>query len=111
MTHRRPQVRIIGIRGVEIPAGQDETIQFAIDGIGYTIDPPNAQAFRKSLDRYVEHATRTGRTTRARRAIGPSTGPDPCPAPSGNGPAPTDTRSSTEGRIPTDIVQAYHDTR
>ena len=62
------------IDGRPIPEGQGETIEFAIDGIGYSIDlgPKNAKAFRKSLDRYVEHATRTGGRRRTH-----TTRPDP----------------------------------
>ena len=88
------------------PGRRGETVEFAIDGIGDTIDldPKNAKAFRKSRDRYVAHATRTG--GRQRTHI---TRPDP-----------TQTRAIRElarangfeladrGRIPTDIVQAYH---
>ena len=76
-----------------------------IDGIGYTIDlgPKNAKAFRKSLDRYVEHAT----------APVDDDAPTPRDRPSGRS---TQTRAirewartngyeiSDRGRIPTDIV-------
>jgi len=41
----------------------DETIRFAIDGSGYEIDlrASHAEAFRKQLAPYIEHARRAGR--------------------------------------------------
>ena len=99
--------------GTPIPAGKGETIDFAVDGVSYSIDlgPKNAKAFRKSLDTYITHATRTG-GRRHRRTATPSDLPRRDPA---------ETRAirewalangyeiSTRGRIPADIEQAYHD--
>jgi Lsr2 len=41
----------------------DETIRFALDGTGYEIDlrASHAEAFRKQLAPYLEHARRAGR--------------------------------------------------
>ena len=41
----------------------DETVRFAVEGIGYEIDlsAKNAAAFRKQLAPYVEHARKAGR--------------------------------------------------
>ncbi len=42
----------------------DETVRFAVDGADYEIDlrASNADAFRKQLAPYVEHARRAGRS-------------------------------------------------
>ena len=99
--------------GTPIPSGKGETIDFAVDGVAYSIDlgPKNAKAFRKSLDTYITHATRTG-GRRHRRTTTPSDRPRRAPA---------ETRAirewalangyeiSTRGRIPAEIEQAYHD--
>ena len=91
--------------GTPIPAGKGETIDFAVDGVSYSIDlgPKNAKAFRKSLDTYIAHATRTGgrrhrRTARPRATCRAATRPKP--APSGNGHWPTDTRSPPAAASP-----------
>ena len=100
--------------GTPIPSGKGETIDFAVDGVAYSIDlgAKNATAFRKSLDTYITHATRTG-GRRHRRTATPSDRPRR---------APSETRAvrewalangyeiSTRGRIPADIEQAYRDT-
>ena len=100
--------------GTPIPSGKGESLDFAVDGVAYSIDlgPKNAKAFRKSLDTYITHATRTG-GRRHRRTTTPSHRPHLTPP---------ETRAirewalangyeiSTRGRIPADIEQAYHDT-
>ena len=97
------------IDGTLIPEGQGETIEFALDGVGYSIDlgPKNAKAFRKSLDNYVSHATRTGGRRRASVSAVASKRD------------PKQTRAirewaqtkgyeiSNRGRIPAEIEQAY----
>jgi hypothetical protein len=42
----------------------DETVRFAIDGTGYEIDlrTSHADAFRRQLAPYIEHARRAGRS-------------------------------------------------
>jgi hypothetical protein len=51
------------ISGEEIPAGQGETISFALDDQAYTIDltKKNAEAFRRLLQDYTSAATKVGR--------------------------------------------------
>jgi hypothetical protein len=48
----------------------DETLRFAIDGTGYEIDlrTSHAEAFRKQLAPYIEHARRAGRRRPGRTA-------------------------------------------
>jgi hypothetical protein len=48
----------------------DETVRFAIDGSQYEIDlsKKNAEAFRKGLAPFVEHARKAGRGQRHRPA-------------------------------------------
>ncbi|QSE84682.1 histone-like nucleoid-structuring protein Lsr2 [Rhodococcus koreensis] len=106
------------IDGTSIDAGKGETIAFSVDGIDYEIDlsAKNAAEFRKTLDYYIEHATRVG--GRRHRTAGTIH--------SGGGPA-TPARRDREhvravrewareqgyevgvrGRMPTDIVEAYN---
>ena len=53
----------------------DETVRFAVDGADYEIDlrASNADAFRKQLAPYLEHARRAGRS-QPRRAGRPAAG-------------------------------------
>jgi len=96
------------IDGTLIPDGKGETIEFALDGVGYSIDlgPKNAKAFRKSLDHYVSHATRTG----GRRRSSPSavSRRDPNRTRAIREWAQTNGYEvSTRGRISAEIEQAY----
>ena len=90
--------------GTPIPAGKGESIDFAVDGVTYTIDlgPKNAKAFRKTFDTYLAHATRTGgrrqRRTHTHTAVPAATRRKRVP--SGNGPSPTDTRSPPAAASP-----------
>lgn len=93
----------------------DETVEFGLDGISYQIDlsTDNAGELRDALAQYIEHARRSGGRKRsaARVAAGPSR------------PATVDREQnqairawarksgfnvSDRGRIPTEVVEAYH---
>jgi len=97
----------------------DRTVEFGLDGVNYTIDlsEKNAGKLRKALDPYLGAATRVGRsggiTTAARRG-----------APASTGRASRDQNQairewaskngyevSERGRIPSSIVEAYHNKR
>jgi Lsr2 len=98
----------------------DRTVEFGLDGVNYTIDlsEKNAGKLRKALDPYLTAATRIGRSggtagTTTRRAA---------PAPTGR--ASRDQNQairewaskngyevSERGRIPSSIVEAYHNKR
>jgi Lsr2 len=96
----------------------DRTVEFGLDGVNYTIDlsEKNAGKLRKALDPYLAVATRVGRSgdSRSTRRSGP----------------PAAGRSSRDqnqairewankngyevserGRIPSSIVEAYHNKR
>jgi hypothetical protein len=96
----------------------DRTVEFGLDGVNYTIDlsEKNAGKLRKALDPYLAAATRVGRSTLDGRG--------------GRRPAAAGARSSRDqnqairewaakngyevserGRIPSSIVEAYHNKR
>ena len=97
----------------------DRTVEFGLDGVNYTIDlsEKNAGKLRKALDPYLAVATRAGRGggdgRAARRSPAPSTGRasrDQNQAirewATKNG-----YEVSERGRIPSSIVEAYHNKR
>ena len=98
----------------------DRTVEFGLDGVSYTIDlsEKNAGKLRKALDPYLSVATRVGRasaidTRGARRGAVASTGRasrDQNQAirewASKNG-----YEVSERGRIPSSIVEAWHNKR
>jgi hypothetical protein len=97
----------------------DRTVEFGLDGVNYTIDlsEKNAGKLRKALDPYLSVATRIGRSggadPRLRRGATASTGRasrDQNQAirewASKNG-----YEVSERGRIPSSIVEAYHNKR
>jgi len=95
----------------------DRTVEFGLDGVGYTIDlsEKNAGKLRKALDPYLSAATRVGRagsvdSRGARRGVA-----------AGTGRASRDQNQairewatkngyevSERGRIPSSIVEAWH---
>ncbi len=97
----------------------DRTVEFGLDGVYYTIDlsEKNAGKLRKALDPYLAVATRVGRSggdTRGTRRSAPATG----------GRSSRDQNQairewankngyevSERGRIPSSIVEAYHNKR
>lgn len=95
----------------------DETVEFGLDGVTYEIDlsEDNADELRDTLAQYVEHARRVG--GRKRTATRKSNGQAPAR------PTTTDRAQnqairawaretgfdiSERGRIPSEIVDAYH---
>jgi hypothetical protein len=98
----------------------DRTVEFGLDGVNYTIDlsEKNAGKLRKALDPYLGAATRVGRSSApvaavVRRGTAAS-----------NGRATRDQNQairewankngykvSERGRIPSEIVEAYHSRR
>jgi Lsr2 len=96
----------------------DRTVEFGLDGVGYTIDlsEKNAGKLRKALDPYLSVATRVG------RAGGDRTGRRGAAASTGR--ASRDQNQairewagkngydvSERGRIPSTVVEAYHSQR
>lgn len=91
----------------------DETIEFGLDGISYQIDlsAKNAQGLRESLAQYVDHARRSGGRKRSPRAAG--TGKSATVDREQNQAIRAWARKSgyavsDRGRIPTEVVEAYH---
>lgn len=98
----------------------EETVEFGLDGVAYQIDlsSENAEELRDALAQYVEHARRAGGRKRAATLRPPSVGGK---APSR--PATVDREQnqairqwarkagyavSDRGRIPSEVVEAYH---
>ncbi|MFC9836002.1 Lsr2 family protein [Rhodococcus sp. NPDC127530] len=102
--------RIDDIDGTPIKNGKGETIPFSVDGVDYEIDlkVKNAREFHKTLDYYIEHATRVGgRKRRSTPAVAPSQGRSQA----------KEIREwateqgyelSARGRIPAEIEEAYN---
>ncbi|AGM10083.1 hypothetical protein ED92_09385 [Amycolatopsis sp. MJM2582] len=96
----------------------EETVEFGLDGVSYQIDlsAENAEELRDALAQYVEHARRAG--GRKRTAIRPVAGVKAAARP-----ATVDREQnqairawarkngfqvSDRGRIPSEVVEAYH---
>ncbi len=104
------------IDGSVIDDESGETIEFAINGVEYSIDlkAKNANEFHKKLDYYIEHATRVG--GRKRKPSPAAASPPGVPAKRD----PAQTRAirqwafdegyeiSERGRIPADVEEAYN---
>ncbi|WP_415977488.1 histone-like nucleoid-structuring protein Lsr2 [Rhodococcus sp. 077-4] len=96
-----------------------ETIEFAVNGVEYSIDlkAKNATEFHKKLDYYIEHATRVGGRKRKPSPAAAST-PSTAGVPVKRDPAQTRAIRqwaadeghpiSDRGRIPADIEEAYN---
>ena len=97
----------------------DRTVEFGLDGVNYTIDlsEKNAGKLRKALDPYLAVATRVGRSggdsRTARRSVAPVGGRSSRDQNQAirewankNG-----YEVSERGRIPSSIVEAYHNKR
>lgn len=95
----------------------EETVDFGLDGVSYQIDlsGENAEELRDALAQYVEHARRAGGRKRA--------GTKPAPKAAAARPATVDREQnqairawarkngfqvSDRGRIPSEVVDAYH---
>lgn len=91
----------------------DETVEFGLDGISYQIDlsAKNAEGLRETLASYVDHARRSGGRKRAPRVGG--TGKSAAVDREQNQAIRAWARKngfavSDRGRIPTEVVDAYH---
>jgi len=97
----------------------DRTVEFGLDGVGYTIDlsEKNAGKLRKALDPYLSVANRVGRSGSESRGVRR-------PAAASTGRASRDQNQairewagkngyevSERGRIPSSIVEAWHNKR
>jgi len=106
--------KIITLLTDDLDGGEaDRTVEFGLDGVGYTIDltEKNAGKLRKALDPFLGAATRVGRTGvigAGRRAAAPSgrssreENQEIRKWASSNG-----HEVSERGRIPVSIVEAY----
>lgn len=98
----------------------DESVKFALDGVAYEVDlsAKNAEKLRSALEDYIEVARRVGgraargRGRPARSASGGAAG--------GRKPETAEIRAwaksqgydvSDRGRIPADVIDAYHKSR
>ena len=104
----------------DLDGGQaDETVEFGLDGVSYQIDlsAENANELREALANYVSHARRAG----GRKKPGPRPGSGG--GRSGGGSTSADREQnqairdwarkrgmkvSDRGRIPADVLEAYH---
>ena len=92
----------------------DETVEFGLDGATYQIDLSggNADRLREALAEYVDHARRSG--GRKRAGGGPTRSPRPAPADREQNQAIREwarkqgMKVSDRGRIPADVLEAYH---
>ncbi|BAL92026.1 hypothetical protein AMIS_68060 [Actinoplanes missouriensis 431] len=97
----------------------DRTVEFGLDGVNYTIDlsEKNAGKLRKSLEPFLSAATRLGRA-----GVVPSTARRAAPASSSRSSRDQNQAIrewanknghpvSERGRIPSHIVEAYHNKR
>lgn len=92
------------LTGEEI-RGEAHTRKFAIDGIEYHLDltKKNAQAFDKQMGEWVDKAARIGRIKRASKKTGGQHLQNIRDWAKANG-----YTLSSRGRIPQDIIDAYH---
>jgi hypothetical protein len=97
------------LEGSVIEAGEGEHITFSVNGVDYEIDlkTKNAREFLKTLDFYIDHATKIGSQkrrpgTQAGSARSRSRARDVREWAAANGYA-----VSARGRIPADIQEAF----
>ena len=92
----------------------DRTIEFALDGVNYSIDlsEKNAGRLRKALDPYLTVASRVGRTSANRRIAPRAAQPTRANRDQNQAIREWATKNGYEvserGRIPTSIVEAFH---
>ena len=107
------KVTVTFVDDLDGEATADETVEFSLDGVGYEIDlsSKNAAKLRNDLKPWIEAGRRVGGRQRPR------------PAGSGRGRASTDRQQSAairqwarrngydlsaRGRIPADVIDAFH---
>lgn len=95
----------------------DETVEFGLDGINYQIDlsSENAEELRDALAQYVEHARRAGGRKRSSgRPSAKTTAARPASVDREQNQAirawarKNGFQVSDRGRIPSEVVEAYH---
>lgn len=93
----------------------DETVEFGLDGVSYQIDlsSDNAEELRDALAQYVEHARRSGGRKRAPRAAVGGVARTAAVDREQNQAIRAWARKngynvSDRGRIPTEVVDAFH---
>ena len=94
----------------------DRTIEFGFDGVNYTIDlsEKNAGKLRKALEPYLTVASRVGRAAGSSRIASRTTAATPVRANRDQNQAIREWANkngypvSERGRIPSNVVEAYH---
>lgn len=95
----------------------EETVEFGLDGAAYQIDlsSDNAERLREALGDYIEHARRSGGRKRpAGRPVAVGRAPRPASADREQNQAIREwarkqgLKVSDRGRIPTEVLDAYH---
>ncbi len=92
----------------------DETLEFGLDGISYQIDlsADNAGELRDTLAQYVEHARRSGGRKRAATRVSGVVRPATVDREQNQAIRAWARKNgfnvSDRGRIPTEVVEAYH---
>jgi nucleoid-associated protein Lsr2 len=97
----------------------DRTVEFGLDGVTYTIDlsEKNSGKLRKALDPYLAVASRVGRSTANGRIAARGVAPAPSRANRDQNQAIREWATkngyevSERGRIPSSIVEAFHNKR
>ena len=95
----------------------DHTIEFGLDGVNYSIDlsEKNAGKLRKTLDPYLQAASKVGRAAPngriASRPVQPARGNRDQNQAIREWANKNGHEVSERGRIPTSIVEAFHSTR
>ena len=94
-------------------AAADETVEFSLDGVSYEIDlsSKNAQRLRADLKQWVDAGRRVGGRRRG-RSVGPNRGRGTIDREQSAAIRDWARRNghsvSTRGRIPADVIDAYH---
>jgi hypothetical protein len=95
-------------------ATADETVEFGLDGVTYEIDlsSKNATKLRNDLKQWVEAGRRVGGRRRGRAAAGPARGRGAIDREQSAAIREWARRNghnvSTRGRIPADVIDAFH---
>lgn len=92
----------------------DETVEFGLDGVSYEIDlsTKNAKKLREDLKQWVDAGRRVGGRRRGRATTGPSRGRGAIDREQSAAIREWARRNghnvSTRGRIPADVIDAFH---
>ncbi|SFP53624.1 Lsr2 protein [Amycolatopsis arida] len=92
----------------------EETVEFGLDGVSYQIDlsAENAEELRDALAQYIEHARRSGGRKRSPRAAKVAARPASVDREQNQAIRAWARKNgyqvSDRGRIPSEVVEAYH---